>query len=161
MNNDPMASIERRRPLQLLQLRSIVSLARRRLGTGRTGAEATTPAAPAAPAHESRLMIARDLHDLVANRMALILIHARDAESRVRCDRGPHDDALRLIESAATAALRDLRDLIGALRYGPAASQNAWQNAGNSGGRAGSVSAGIDAVIAELRSHHLTVAVHT
>ncbi|HEY1738038.1 MAG TPA: sensor histidine kinase [Acidimicrobiia bacterium] len=67
-------------------------------------------------ATEERVLIARELHDVVAHSMSLIAVRAGAA--RLVIDKDPDEarDALAIIETASREALREMRRLVGGLR---------------------------------------------
>jgi signal transduction histidine kinase len=71
--------------------------------------------------HREREQLARELHDTIAHHVSAIAIQAQAgsivAESRPEAAR----EALRIIESEATRALLEMRDIVGSLRDGQAA----------------------------------------
>jgi signal transduction histidine kinase len=72
-----------------------------------------------------RTRIAREMHDVLAHRVSLIALHAGGLE--VRRDPGPDEvrEAAGLIRSTARQALEELRAIIGVLRDGDGASEQA------------------------------------
>ncbi|WBB70706.1 sensor histidine kinase [Micromonospora sp. WMMD812] len=75
-------------------------------------------------ATEERLRVARELHDVVAHTMSLIVVKAAVANHVADAQPGEAREALRVIEATGRAALTDIRRVLGALRegvaYGPA-----------------------------------------
>jgi signal transduction histidine kinase len=71
--------------------------------------------------HREREQLARELHDTIAHHVSAIAIQAQAgsvvAESRPEAAR----EALRIIESEATRALLEMRDMVGSLRDGQGA----------------------------------------
>lgn len=67
---------------------------------------------------EERLRVARELHDVVAHTMSLIVVKAAVANHVADAEPGEARDALRVIEEAGRAALTDIRRVLGALREG-------------------------------------------
>ncbi|MGK5738596.1 sensor histidine kinase [Micromonospora sp. URMC 103] len=69
-------------------------------------------------ATEERLRVARELHDVVAHTMSLIVVKAAVANHVAEADPGEARDALRVIEETGRTALTDIRRVLGALREG-------------------------------------------
>ncbi|TYC07177.1 sensor histidine kinase [Micromonospora sp. WP24] len=69
-------------------------------------------------ATEERLRVARELHDVVAHTMSLIVVKAAVANHVADVDPGEARDALRVIERTGRTALTDIRRVLGALREG-------------------------------------------
>jgi signal transduction histidine kinase len=67
---------------------------------------------------DERLRIARELHDVVAHSMSLIVVKAGVANHVMRERPEEAYDALRVIEAASRGALIELRHLLGVLRTG-------------------------------------------
>ncbi|ATL67858.1 sensor histidine kinase [Nocardia terpenica] len=63
-----------------------------------------------------RTAIAAEMHDVLAHRLSLVALHAGVLATRADTLPGPIADRLTLLRTAATAALTDLRDVLGALR---------------------------------------------
>ena len=63
-----------------------------------------------------RLRIARDLHDVVAHRLATITLHAGVAAHRVERDPAAAEEALHIITATGKESLEELRALVGVLR---------------------------------------------
>jgi signal transduction histidine kinase len=70
---------------------------------------------------EERLVVARELHDVVAHTLAVVGIHLNVAADSLDDDPGEAREALRLAQSVRGQAMADLRSLIGVLRAGPPA----------------------------------------
>jgi signal transduction histidine kinase len=68
---------------------------------------------------EERLVIARELHDVVAHTLAVVGIHLNVAVDTLDDDPDEAREALRLAQSVRAQAMADLRSLIGVLRSGP------------------------------------------
>lgn len=68
---------------------------------------------------EERLVIARELHDVVAHTLAVVGIHLNVAVDMLDDDPEEAREALRLAQSVRGQAMADLRSLIGVLRSGP------------------------------------------
>ncbi|MER7889318.1 sensor histidine kinase [Micromonospora sp. NPDC094482] len=71
-------------------------------------------------ATEERLRVARELHDVVAHTMSLIVVKAAVANHVAESDPAEARDALRVIEATGRTALTDVRRVLGALREGTA-----------------------------------------
>lgn len=67
---------------------------------------------------EERARIARELHDVVAHDVGLIVLQAGGARSILASDAGRAREALDRIESTARHALTEMRQLVGLLRGG-------------------------------------------
>jgi signal transduction histidine kinase len=65
---------------------------------------------------DERARIARDLHDAVAHSMGVIILQARGARRAFRTDPEAALEALDAIETTGTAALAEMRGLVGVLR---------------------------------------------
>jgi signal transduction histidine kinase len=68
---------------------------------------------------EERLVIARELHDVVAHTLAVVGIHLNVAADTLDDDPEETREALRLAQSVRGQAMADLRSLVGVLRSGP------------------------------------------
>jgi signal transduction histidine kinase len=68
---------------------------------------------------EERLVIARELHDVVAHTLAVVGIHLNVAVDTLDDDPEEAREALRLAQSVRGQAMADLRSLVGVLRSGP------------------------------------------
>ena len=68
---------------------------------------------------EQRLDIARDLHDVLANSLGVVIVHAEAAEALVATDPDRAAEAMRRVQSTGRDALRDVRLLLGVLRNKP------------------------------------------
>jgi signal transduction histidine kinase len=72
---------------------------------------------------EQRLDIARDLHDVLANSLGVIVLHAEAAEALLATDPDRATQAIRRVQSTGREALREVRELLGSIRdqsYEPA-----------------------------------------
>lgn len=67
-------------------------------------------------AAEERLRVARELHDVVAHTLSLIVVKAAVANHVAEADPRQAGDALRVIERTGRTALTDIRRVLGALR---------------------------------------------
>jgi signal transduction histidine kinase len=65
---------------------------------------------------DERTRIARELHDIVAHSMSVMVVQAGAAEQVVTDDPGQAREALRQIRRTGTAALAEMRRLVGVLR---------------------------------------------
>lgn len=65
---------------------------------------------------EQRLEIARDLHDVLANSLGVVVIQAEAAEELSRSDPDRALVAMRRVQATAREALRDVRGILGSLR---------------------------------------------
>ena len=68
---------------------------------------------------EQRLDIARDLHDVLANSLGVVILHAEAAEALIPTDPDRAAEAMRRVQSTGRDALRDVRVLLGVLRNKP------------------------------------------
>jgi len=68
-----------------------------------------------AAAAEERARIAREMHDIVAHAMSVIVLQARGARRSLSRDPGAAGAALDAIEATSTDALAEMRGLLGAL----------------------------------------------
>ena len=66
---------------------------------------------------QERNRIARDMHDVVAHSLAVVIAQADGARYAMRTDPASADDALITISTTAREALSDVRILLGQLRY--------------------------------------------
>lgn len=66
---------------------------------------------------QERVRIARDMHDIVAHSLAVVIAQADGARYAARTDPAIADQALATISSTARSALGDVRELLGALRH--------------------------------------------
>ncbi len=66
---------------------------------------------------QERNRIARDMHDVVAHSLAVVIAQADGARYLGKNDPGAVDDALQAISTTARAALADVRLLLGQLRH--------------------------------------------
>jgi signal transduction histidine kinase len=65
---------------------------------------------------QERLHIARELHDILANSMSLMVVQAEAAEELLDSDTANARIAIENIQEAGRAALSETRDLVGSLR---------------------------------------------
>ena len=107
--------------LLLPWLGGVVARARRAAGMSREAqllAERDAARADRAVAIEQeRVRIARDMHDIVAHSLAVVIAQADGARYALRADPSLADEALGTIGSTARRALGDVRELLGALRH--------------------------------------------
>ncbi|MDU0344808.1 histidine kinase [Microbacterium sp. KSW2-29] len=68
-------------------------------------------------AEQQRVRIARDMHDVVAHSLAVVIAQADGARYAAASDPAAASDALATISSTARAALTDVRVLLGQLRH--------------------------------------------
>jgi signal transduction histidine kinase len=66
---------------------------------------------------QERVRIARDMHDIVAHSLAVVIAQADGARYALRSSPESADEALTTIGTTARRALSDVRDLLGALRH--------------------------------------------
>jgi signal transduction histidine kinase len=66
---------------------------------------------------QERVRIARDMHDIVAHSLAVVIAQADGARYALKADPAIADEALGTISSTARRALGDVRELLGALRH--------------------------------------------
>ncbi len=66
---------------------------------------------------QERVRIARDMHDIVAHSLAVVIAQADGARYALKADPAIADQALSTISSTARSALGDVRELLGALRH--------------------------------------------
>jgi signal transduction histidine kinase len=65
---------------------------------------------------EQRLQIARDLHDVLANSIGVMVVHAEAAEEVLAKDPDRAAQAMRRVQTSGRDALREIRALLGTLR---------------------------------------------
>jgi len=80
--------------------------------------EAEQAEAAARGAAEERLRIARDLHDVVAHQVSMIVVQAQAADALLTSEPERARAALAAVEDSGRAALTELRSLLGLLREG-------------------------------------------
>ena len=95
-------------------------LRRRRGRAGRAGERAADQQAALAAADE-RARIARDMHDVVAHGLSVIVVQADGARYAAASDPAAVGPALETIATTGRAALADMRRMLGLLRSQPAA----------------------------------------
>ena len=89
--------------------------------------EARTAAADSAQAERDR--IAREMHDVVAHSVSVMVVQAGAERLRLGPQAGPTGDALAAIEESGRTALAELRGMLGVLRDGAGETPNrcpAW-----------------------------------
>ncbi|MDI5967420.1 sensor histidine kinase [Streptantibioticus silvisoli] len=67
---------------------------------------------------EERNRIARDMHDVVAHRVSLMVVHASAVRAVLRTDPARAEDSAELLGDMGRQALRELRQMLGVLRTG-------------------------------------------
>lgn len=92
-------------------------------------------------AHQERLLMARELHDVVAHTLTVVGLQLRVADEAL--DDSPEEarEALRLAQQVRATAVRDLRDFLDLLRSGPSLAPTG----------------DVRAIVAHFASAHLTV----
>ena len=83
----------------------------------RASREAAIAAEQEVAAEQERTRIARDMHDVVAHSLAVVVAQADGARYAARTDPAAADEALRTIAATAREALGDVRVLLAQLRY--------------------------------------------
>jgi signal transduction histidine kinase len=81
--------------------------------------DAERVAAGRAELAEQRLQIARDLHDVLANSIGVMVVHAEAAEEILADDPERAAQAMRRVQTSGRDALREIRGLLGTLRGDP------------------------------------------
>ncbi|WP_323749793.1 sensor histidine kinase [Curtobacterium sp. VKM Ac-1376] len=66
---------------------------------------------------QERVRIARDMHDIVAHSLAVVIAQSDGARYALKADPAVADQALTTISATARRALGDVRELLGALRH--------------------------------------------
>ena len=66
---------------------------------------------------QERVRIARDMHDIVAHSLAVVIAQSDGARYALKADPAVADQALDTISATARRALGDVRELLGALRH--------------------------------------------
>ncbi|GAB1508952.1 sensor histidine kinase [Actinophytocola sp. KF-1] len=99
---------------EALWLVAVLAAAQAYVGTRRTAALAERGRAA-----EERLVVARELHDIVAHTLAVVGIHLNVVADTLDDDPAEAREALRLAQSVRGQAMADLRSLIDVLRTGP------------------------------------------
>lgn len=97
---------------------------------------------------EERARIARELHDVVAHGLSVIVVQASAAQRVLDRDPAGTASALQQIEQTGRTALNEMRQVLGAIRTEPSES---WQPAPGLGS--------LDELVAEMRSTGLVVSV--
>jgi signal transduction histidine kinase len=80
-------------------------------------AEREREAAARVAVAEERARIARELHDIVAHSVSVIVLHVGAVRHNLPETMGPDKDALRGVEETGRTALADMRRLLGAMRH--------------------------------------------
>jgi signal transduction histidine kinase len=68
---------------------------------------------------EQRLRIARDLHDVLANKLGVMVVHSEAAEELLASDPERAAEAMRRVQDTGRDALREVRQLLEPLRQSP------------------------------------------
>jgi signal transduction histidine kinase len=114
-----------------------------------------------------RLRIARELHDVVAHHLSVVVIQAQGAQRTIGRDPGRAMAAMTQVEQTGRTALEEMRGLLGLLRSGEQADDGADGADADPGGGAGQARlappglADIGALAQEMRAAGLQVTVHT
>jgi signal transduction histidine kinase len=111
-----------------------------------------------------RLRIARELHDIVAHHLSVVVIQAQGAQRTIGRDPGRALAAMTQVERTGRTALEEMRGLLGLLRSGEQADDGADADAGGGAGQARLAPPGladIGALAREMRAAGLPVTVHT
>jgi signal transduction histidine kinase len=111
-----------------------------------------------------RLRIARELHDIVAHHLSVVVIQAQGAQRTIGRDPGRALAAMTQVERTGRTALEEMRGLLGLLRSGEQADDGADSDAGGGAGQARLAPPGladIGALAREMRAAGLPVTVHT
>jgi signal transduction histidine kinase len=110
-----------------------------------------------------RLRIARELHDVVAHHLSVVVIQAQGAQRTIGRDRGRAMAAMAQVEQTGRTALEEMRGLLGLLRSGDQADDGADADAGGAGQArlAPPGLADIGALAQQMRAAGLPVTVHT
>ncbi|RLP92251.1 MULTISPECIES: sensor histidine kinase [unclassified Micromonospora] len=109
-----------------------------------------------------RARMARELHDVVANHLSAVAIHATAVLSVPGLDRGQVDSALRVIRESSVQGLAEMRQMIELLREPGAGGARA--PAGDDGALPEAASARLaeaDRLVERIRAAGLAVRVHT
>jgi signal transduction histidine kinase len=77
---------------------------------------ATEQARAATAVADERARIARELHDVVAHSISVMVVQAGSARLRLRTDPAVSEEALRSVEQAGRQALAEMRRMLGVLR---------------------------------------------
>lgn len=94
-----------------------VGLLVRTLSRARQSREVAIAAGQEVAAEQERTRIARDMHDVVAHSLAVVVAQADGARYAARADPAAAEEALRTIAATARDALGDVRVLLAQLRY--------------------------------------------
>ena len=111
-----------------------------------------------------RLRIARELHDVVAHHLSVVVIQAQGAQRTIGGDPGRAMAAMAQVEQTGRTALEEMRGLLGLLRSGEQADDRAGPDEGIGPGQTRLAPPGladIGALAQELRAAGLEVTVHT
>ncbi len=94
-----------------------IGLLVRTLTRARQSRAAAIAAGQEVAAEQERTRIARDMHDVVAHSLAVVVAQADGARYAARSDPAAAEEALRTIATTAREALADVRVLLAQLRY--------------------------------------------
>ena len=111
-----------------------------------------------------RLRIARELHDIVAHHLSVVVIHAQGAQRTIARDPGRAIAAMAQVEQTGRTALEEMRGLLGLLRSGEQSDDNAEADEGIGPGQARLAPPGladIGVLAQDMRAAGLPVTVHT
>ena len=112
-----------------------------------------------------RLRIARELHDVVAHHLSVVVIQAQGAQRTIGRDPGRAMAAMTQVEQTGRTALEEMRGLLGLLRSGEQADDGGDDATGDGGAGQARLAppglADIGALAQEMRAAGLPVIVHT
>jgi signal transduction histidine kinase len=111
-----------------------------------------------------RLRIARELHDIVAHHLSVVVIQAQGAQRTIGRDPERAMAAMTQVEQTGRTALEEMRGLLGLLRSGEQSDDRADAEADGGAGGARLAPPGladIGALAEQMRAAGLQVAVHT
>ena len=111
-----------------------------------------------------RLRIARELHDIVAHHLSVVVIQAQGAQRTIGRDPGRAMAAMAQVEQTGRTALEEMRGLLGLLRSGEQSDDRAEPGEGIGPGQARLAPPGladVGALAQEMRAAGLQVTVHT
>jgi len=127
--------------------RDVVAATRARAARAKAEAELRTEQVRAL----ERARIAREMHDVLAHRISLVSLHAGALEIRSDLSEADVSRLAGTIRVTAHQALEDLREILGVLRGGAPADDDAPDGGGPAGLRPQPDLADLDAVVAECR----------